>query len=243
MLDDGPIATPSLATIAKEWDELAPVRDIQIADGRDVSFSHILAPRLTSWIQEHRPSRLVDVGCGTGRLTELLAVHVPHVVGIDISGESIRIARERCANEDIGFVHSTIEAYAESHTREFDFAIANMVLMDTPNVRDVLRAISSVLKPWGRIAFTVTHPCFWPSYWGYDKMDWYDYHREIAIRGEFRTRMSRTGKATTHFHRSLESYMTALNATGFALELFSELPLDDEPRFIAAVAQIDGRLT
>jgi SAM-dependent methyltransferase len=44
------------------------------------------------------PERIIlDIGCGIGRLEAALAGEVGRIVGADVSGEMVRIARERCA--------------------------------------------------------------------------------------------------------------------------------------------------
>ncbi len=44
-----------------------------------------------------RPATGLEVGCGTGVFSRLLATRCEHVTGIDLSGEMIRLARERSA--------------------------------------------------------------------------------------------------------------------------------------------------
>src|SRR5205823_5670219 len=39
---------------------------------------------------------VLDIGCGIGRLEEALAPEVARIVGLDISGQMIAIAKERC---------------------------------------------------------------------------------------------------------------------------------------------------
>src|SRR2546426_1170195 len=42
--------------------------------------------------------RALEIGCGTGAFTRLLAKRVSHVTAIDLSGEMTRIARQRSVN-------------------------------------------------------------------------------------------------------------------------------------------------
>jgi ubiquinone/menaquinone biosynthesis C-methylase UbiE len=44
-----------------------------------------------------RGRKVLDIGCGIGRFEAALASEVEHVVGIDISAEMIKLARQRCA--------------------------------------------------------------------------------------------------------------------------------------------------
>jgi ubiquinone/menaquinone biosynthesis C-methylase UbiE len=53
--------------------------------------------RLRSWGLLGKDRRVLDLGCGIGRLEERLAPEVASVVGLDISGEMLALARRRCA--------------------------------------------------------------------------------------------------------------------------------------------------
>src|SRR5581483_280221 len=46
---------------------------------------------------EHAGGSILEIGCGSGRVTELLASAGATVVGIDLSPELLRLARERLA--------------------------------------------------------------------------------------------------------------------------------------------------
>lgn len=52
---------------------------------------------LCSWVSDYDPTRVLDIGCGSGYLTAQLARDDPErdVLGIDISEESIAVARQR----------------------------------------------------------------------------------------------------------------------------------------------------
>ena len=48
---------------------------------------------------------MLDVGCGVGLTDQLLKAHLPQLVGVDISGKSLDVARVR--NPQIAYYHST----------------------------------------------------------------------------------------------------------------------------------------
>lgn len=50
---------------------------------------------LREWIESTGPASLLDLGCGSGYLTAHMAGEVERVMGIDASGESIRLAGRR----------------------------------------------------------------------------------------------------------------------------------------------------
>jgi SAM-dependent methyltransferase len=76
---------------AAEWGRIralhAPEKDVEAAIVR-----HIAAQPIDN---------LLDAGTGTGRMLELLAPHVTHAVGLDVSPDMLAIARDRLARADV----------------------------------------------------------------------------------------------------------------------------------------------
>ena len=116
-----------------------------------------------------------------------------------------------------------------------------MVFMDDPEWKDSLIHIVEMLAPKGRLLMTITHPCFWPKYWGYQDEPWFNYSEEIFIQGDFSITMEKQIGITTHIHRPLSSYLSTLIQTGLKIEKIAELtsekamPSTDKqkyPRFI-----------
>ncbi|MFC5279587.1 class I SAM-dependent methyltransferase [Halorubrum rubrum] len=71
-------------------------------------------PEVESFLEGRRVDRALDVGCGNGRHTELLADRAERAVGIDISRgllrEAVRRSREREFDDRVGFVHGDAAA-------------------------------------------------------------------------------------------------------------------------------------
>ncbi len=243
------------ADIAKEWDEIADIRDQQIESGQDVSFHHVLKPVVLDLLRGCDLDYVLDVGCGTGHLTKVLASAAGSVVGIDISNVSVRHARVHCQGlENATFSTCSVQELAEqSPERRFSAIVANMVFMCAADLEQVMHAVMQQLRPRGALVFTVTHPCFWPRYWGYDDEDWFDYSREIFIQAPFRiSNDSQCEHWTTHIHRPLERYFGILIRSGLTVERLCEpipSPLVQRhypepwryPRFLAVRCSRDAR--
>lgn len=227
--------------ISQEWDDLAPIREEQLASGEDESFHNVLLP----WVLEktRNANSVIDVGCGTGYLTSRLRAFVPSVVGIDPSTTSISIAKEKYV--DINFHVSTVEDWAVVNECSYDLVVANMVLMDLPNLQDALEAAAK-LSRGGRFIFTVTHPAFWPKYWGYENDKNFNYQTELMIEQSFRTRSREYKARSRHFHRPIAQYFGALHGAGFVIEGVDELrgpelPEDFPfPRFLAIECSVSN---
>lgn len=207
-----------------EWDLLAPLRSEQKTMRRDISYHNVLKPLiLESLARMEADSRLqvIDIGCGTGDLTRELNKRYD-AVGVDPSEVSIRLARSQGGAT---FEVSTAEEYARVQPGDFDVAVANMVLMDTPNLVGFLSAVHKLLAPSGKFIATITHPWGWPQYSGYHVAPWFDYMKETFIKGPWKISTDLDGPSqlmSTHVHRPLSGYAEAAKRAGFGIETLTE---------------------
>ena len=241
-----PAAGKSLDDIGKEWDQIAHLRHKQIASGKDLSSKYILAPAVQELLQGCNLKRVLDLGCGTGELTRELAKVSTAIAGVDLSSLSIDIAQETCAEAtNISFHRGSVEVFASQWAGpRFTTVVANMTLMDCLNLDSFVEAAAKLITPKGRFIATITHPWFWPYYWGYANADWFSYHREIVLEAPFRISAEVTDYVTTHVHRPLSSYLNSLSQAGFLVNQILEPHPDEEiqalyperwefPRFLA----------
>ena len=210
--------------IAAEWDRIAHVRHKQIDGGNDLSFSHILMPTVLDLLQGCDLNRIIDLGCGTGELTRELALVSGKVSGVDLSPLSIEIAEETCTGSpNISFRAGAVEDFARHWTGpRFTTAVANMTLMTCLDLDSFVKAAGKLVAPEGHLIATITHPWFWPSYWGYDNADWFSYHQEVVVEAPFRISAEATDYVTTHVHRPLSTYMNCLARQGFRVHRILE---------------------
>lgn len=245
-----PSTSKTLADIVNEWDQIASIRQRQLANGEDLSFTHVLTPSVLGLLQGCNLNEVIDLGCGTGELTGQIATEASSVVGVDISSTSIAIARANCSGStNVRFYHDSVEDFARKWTGPpFTTAVASMTLMDCLNLIPFVEAIASLMDNQGSFVATITHPWFWPFYWGYHNADWFNYHQEVVLEGPFRTSSEVTDRITTHVHRPLSSYIEALSQVGLVVDRIIE-PFPSEciqdlfserwqfPRFLALRAQ------
>jgi trans-aconitate 2-methyltransferase len=97
-----------------------------------------------------RPRLIVDLGCGPGNSTGLLAEHYPRseIVGLDSSPDMLRQARGRLSN--CTFVEAAIETWIPD-TRA-DLLFANASFQWIPDHPQVLRRLLEALPPGGVLA-------------------------------------------------------------------------------------------
>jgi len=92
----------------------------------------------------------LDVGCGEGHNTRMVAKRGARLAAVDISDVFIRYAQEAEAREPLGIEYRVASALVLPYANaSFDFATAFMSLMDMPEVEKVLSEIHRVLSRGG----------------------------------------------------------------------------------------------
>jgi ubiquinone/menaquinone biosynthesis C-methylase UbiE len=102
-----------------------------------------------------RGKKVLDLGCGTGIYAKIIRKKDAIVKGIDISKESIRIAKEW--NPKIEFIVGNTEKLPYKDN-EFDIVIAPLVLEYLPIWNTAFREINRVLKHGGLFVFSTHNP-------------------------------------------------------------------------------------
>jgi trans-aconitate 2-methyltransferase len=130
--------------MAHTWD---PDRYLTYADERGRPFLDLVAR-----VGAERPSTVVDLGCGPGNLTTLLARRWPDadVLGLDSSAAMIAKARE------LGGLRFQVADLREwTPAERVDVLVSNATLQWVPDHLDVLPRLVDAVAPGGWLAFQV----------------------------------------------------------------------------------------
>jgi trans-aconitate methyltransferase len=160
-----------------------------------------------------RGIRILDLGCGPGWLSRQLYEAGAQVLGIDGSAELIKTART--SYPDIQFLEHDLCDGLPSGVGTFTRVVANMVLMDLPDLSKLMHSVREALEPGGKFIFTMPHPCFFNR----------KSHRDEA--GQLYKKVTGYLKPETwriegfgghnHYHRSLTFYFDHLRANQLAV--------------------------
>jgi ubiquinone/menaquinone biosynthesis C-methylase UbiE len=106
---------------------------------------------------------ILDAGCGTGRYTQAIAERGASVIGLDFSAEMLALARRRMPATDFHAADLMKPLPFPSHY--FNAILCAQALKHIPDLGHVMREFARVLRPAGRVVFSVTHPCMvWDNY-------------------------------------------------------------------------------
>lgn len=112
---------------------------------------------LVSKINQVNPKRIIDIGCGPGNSTQILAQKWPKskIVGIDSSASMIEKAKQDYPDQE------WVIANASSYETEmkFDIVFSNAVIQWIPNHEELLIKFHNLLSDEGVVAVQV--PQFW----------------------------------------------------------------------------------
>jgi 2-polyprenyl-3-methyl-5-hydroxy-6-metoxy-1,4-benzoquinol methylase len=112
-----------------------------------------------------KATRILDIGCGTGRHSLEMARRGYPVVGIDLSDSLLRRAREKAAAQNLAVTMLRRDARGLTFVEEFDLAImlceGAFPLMETDEMNfRILRNAATALRPGGKLILTTLNGLF-----------------------------------------------------------------------------------
>ncbi|HEV8619514.1 MAG TPA: class I SAM-dependent methyltransferase, partial [Nitrospiraceae bacterium] len=108
---------------------------------------------LNAYFPHIEGARVLDIGCGTGRIARYLANRKANVLGIDFSAKAIELARQQSPSGNPTYRVQTIFALKED--KQFDvvlsFGCLAVACTDRNELSAALTAIFNSLEPGGKI--------------------------------------------------------------------------------------------
>lgn len=212
--------------VAKEWDVAAESWVDFVRQGKDYFRDELNNPGMFKIIGNVRGQLVLDVACGEGYSTRMLARKGAKVIGIDLSKKLIDYAKSQERKEKLGINYYVTDSAVLTMfpANRFDLATCFVAMMDIEHYDKAIGEISRVIKDEGRFVFSITHPCFeyntkngkteaeiTPRYFG---------TRSECVSWDMKRLLSPF--ETTSFHRTLTDYSDALNRHGLLIRRLLE---------------------
>lgn len=147
--------------VGRLWNESAAAWTLLARAGYDVYRDHLNTPAFFAMLPPVAGLAGLDIGCGEGHNTRLLARRGAQMTAVDIAEVFIEQARSLEREQPLGIEYRLASAvelpFPAAH---FDFATAFMSLMDIPETDRVIAEAYRVLRPGGFLQFSIAHPCF-----------------------------------------------------------------------------------
>jgi SAM-dependent methyltransferase len=239
------------------WDQNADTWIELTRAGYDVYRDLVNTPAFLAMLPELSGRSGLDLGCGEGHNTRLLARRGARITAMDLSGRLLDAAAAEEQRQPLGIRYLHGSALAVPFRDEaFDFVVALMSLMDIADLDVVLAEFHRVLRSSGFLQFSIEHPCTATPRSGWVK----DEHgRRVArtIGGYFdqepyvdtwifgaapeELRRDRRPFRIVRFPRTLSAWLNAVASAGLVIEAAQEPHADDAA--IAQHPQLEGTRT
>jgi len=168
--------------VARYWDNNADTWTELVQAGYDIYRDHLNTPAFLEILPDVRGLKGLDIGCGEGHNTRLVAERGAIMAAVDASQRFLHhaIDAEKKKPLKIRYKYASATDLPFSHDF-FDFVMATMSIMEFAELGDALKEAYRVLKPGGFFQFSISHPCFQKlrMHW----IDWTDKDGKTERRG------------------------------------------------------------
>ena len=227
------------------WERNAAVWTRLARAGYDVYRDCLNTPAFMAMLPDIAGLQGLELGCGEGHNTRLLAGRGARVTAADIAASFVAAASEleRAETLRIRYLVASMEELPFAEL-SFDFVLAIMSLMDVPQPDRALAEAHRVLRPGGFLQFSITHPCTDTPFRQLIR-DAAGRKVALSIAGYFDEPDGRINRwlfgaappelkqqlrpfETPCFHRTLSWWINTIVGAGFRIERMQEPTADDE---------------
>jgi ubiquinone/menaquinone biosynthesis C-methylase UbiE len=199
----------SLRTAA-EYDAMAVEYDRHNANGAANTFYE--RPATIAMLGDVNGKRVLEVGCGSGPLTEWLVDHGAEVVACDLSAAMLEIARSRIGERAELHHHDLAEPLTFLEDASVDLAVASLVFHYLRDWVAPLRELHRVLRPTGSAVMSIHHPA-----WDWRNHSPEDYFAFIQV-----SEVWVKPYTVTFWRRPLTAVIDAISEAGFLIDRLVE---------------------
>lgn len=230
--------------VGKYWNSNAPVWINLVRAGHDIYRDYLNTPAFFEILPDIKKLRGIDIGCGEGYNTRLLADRGASMEAIDLAPAFIESAKAMEREYPLGINYLVASATSLPYQNEnFDFATSFMCLMDTPDQVKAIAEAYRVLKAGGFFQFSIEHPCFKTPYmkkikneageaYAFEVGEYFSKPAKVEewIFGDAPEELKKnlTNFRIPNFHKPLSFWVNSVIKTGFIIEQMLEpYPGDD----------------
>jgi len=167
------------------------------------------------FLNPRKPDKILEVGCGTGRLTIPISRKCKAIVGLDSSERMLDIARKKSAGyKNIRYMQSDAEKRLPFDDTLFDKVVCPLVMNHIKDIQKFFNEVHRILASDGVMVFDDPNP---------DSKILHVAHKSLL------DKYYDLGKRLFYLH-SLDDYVHALHRSGFEIERIKFFRFDDRIR-------------
>ncbi len=205
------------------WDEVAKDYHKTVGETGDSYHRTYVNPIIFDIIGDIRGLSVLDLACGQGYLSRILARKGAKVVGIDISEKMLEIARasEESESLDVTYICCNSGEMTEIADASMDFIVSTFGFHDIKEIDSTIEECSRVLTRGGKLVFAIPHPFTYARREEDDEGYFLKMTHYMSVREIPHPKYKET--AVVAHHRPLSYYFERLFAVGFQMTAFREV--------------------
>lgn len=199
-------------------------------DDANTYHAQVITPNIIRVVNLKPTEALLELGCGQGFFLEKFTEYSKKITGVDLGKALILRAATKGIQAEL--IVGSAEDQKLLQGKTFDVITIILALQNMKDVGAVIKNLSRLLAPGGRVCVVLNHPTFrMPklSSWGMDAAKKVQYRRVDGYLSEYEVEIDMTPgskeaskKFTKSYHRSLQNYMKAFAKEGFAITKLEE---------------------
>jgi ubiquinone/menaquinone biosynthesis C-methylase UbiE len=148
--------------VKNQWNKAAEGWVDFVRTGKDWTRNELNNPAMFRMLGNIRGKRVLDLGCGEGHNTRMLASRGARVIGVDFSEKMIALAIQEEKRKKLGIDYHISDACRLRWFKNssFDIVACFMALQDIEHYQGAINEVFRVLRKGGRFVFAIPHPCF-----------------------------------------------------------------------------------
>jgi len=207
------------------WDAAAEGWMDFVRTGKDYWRDGVNNPAAFRLIGSVKGKIMLDLACGEGYNTRILARKGAKVTGIDHSEKLLGLARMEERREPLGIRYHRMDASRLNGMSDgsFDLVTCFMALHDIENYEGAVAEVARVLKHGERFVFSIMHPCFEDMVINGVRINAAErYFDKVQHLIEWNMKRLTKPFKTVSFHRSLTDYSLVLAKNGLLISRLVE---------------------
>jgi ubiquinone/menaquinone biosynthesis C-methylase UbiE len=231
------------------WDDVAEDYHKTVGDTGDSYHRTFVNPVIFDILGDVQDKSVLDLACGQGYLSRILAKKGATVVGVDISKKMLEIAEVSEESDPLGikYIHCDSGDMSDVSDASIDYIVSTFGFHDIKEIEPTIQECSRVLKYGGKLVIAIPHPISY-SRRSEDEEGYYLKMKQYMSVREVPHPKYKESKVKA-YHRPLSFYFERLFSVGFQMIAFREVitdlqrgrPIKDE-RLLAYRKEIPGFL-
>jgi ubiquinone/menaquinone biosynthesis C-methylase UbiE len=168
---------------------------------------------VNKYVKPRKTDHILDIGCGTGRITEQLYKATKSVDGVDISREMIEVAKGKLPK--VNFLVANIEEGLPFESNTYDKIVSSLVFQFIDDINISFNEIYRVLKAGGEAIIT--------TFVSDGNLDWND----VDYVNERTSTIPSGSVGGVSIFRPLNDFLISAKEAGFSSTEYDQLLMND----------------